>query len=100
MVRLRGIQPGDWVVYRKSKISPHPGPRAQDVNPNTKGETYSYTVDKYWVVEQVLDDGRVVLKTRRGKSHTIPATDPNLRRAGLLDWLLHRNRFESVRKGA
>ena len=93
---MRAYSPGDWVIYRKSKRSTAPGPRAQGVKAATKGEKYSYVVDKYWVVEQTLPNGRLILKTRRGKRHQIDSTDLNLRHAGLLDRLFYRSRFKEA----
>ncbi|MEZ6087879.1 MAG: hypothetical protein R3C05_07625 [Pirellulaceae bacterium] len=92
--------PGDWVVYRKSKIGPQPGPRAQQVHPCPKGEYYSYVVDKYWVVADVLDDGRLLLKTRRGKEHIIDPSDPGLRHAGLLHRWIYRDRYTWIEQQA
>lgn len=88
--------PGDWVVYRKSKRSSTPGPRAQQVVASSKGEKYSYVVEKFWVVESTLPDNQIVIRTRRGKSHQISADDPNLRRASLLSRILYRHRFLEV----
>lgn len=89
---------GDWVVYRKSKQSTSPGPRAQGVVASTKGEKYSYVVDKYWVVEDVLPTDELLLRTRRGKVHRVSVDDLNLRHAGLLARLLYRHRFrEAIR---
>ena len=90
---------GDWVVYRKSKRSTTPGPRAQGVVASTKGEKYSYVVDKYWVVECIEDNGELVLRTRRGKLHRVSPDDANLRHAGLIEKLLYRNRFRDVGPG-
>jgi len=88
--------PGDWVIYRKSKVSPHPGERAHAVHPSPKGEHYSYVVDKYWVVEDVTEDGKLRLRTRRGKEHVVRSDDPNLRHAGFLDRWLNRDRYTSI----
>ena len=66
---------GDWVIYKKSKYSTQPGPRAKNVSPAQSGDKYAYTVDKFWVVADVLEDGRLVLRTRRGKEHTVGADD-------------------------
>ncbi|MEP5993360.1 MAG: hypothetical protein ABJ301_29250, partial [Rhodopirellula bahusiensis] len=44
---------GDWAIYRKSKRSKVPGPRASSVKPNLKGETYNYVVQKFWMVDEV-----------------------------------------------
>jgi len=88
--------PGDWVIYRKSKRSTTPGPRAQGVHASLKGEKYSYVVDKFWVVQSLLADNQLVLRTRRGKLHTVPSNDANLRHANFLDRLLHRHRFREA----
>jgi hypothetical protein len=93
MIALPRYRAGDWVVYRKAKYGPHPGPRAHGVRPSSKGDQYSYTVDKYWVVEEVLPDGRLVLRTRRGKRHEMSSTDPDLRPASWYHRLLLRSRF-------
>lgn len=83
------FQPGDLVVYRKTKHSPHPGPRAEDVFPASGGDDYSYCVDKYWRVTALRDDDRVVVATRRGKTHVLSPEDPNLRRANVWErWFL------------
>ena len=70
----RTFQPGDLVVYRKSKVSTHPGPRAANIHPAPNGDSYSYTVDKYWIVETVLDDGTIVASTRAGKKNELAAS--------------------------
>lgn len=87
---------GDWAIYRKSKRSTHPGRRAASVKANTKGETYAYIVDKFWVVDEVLTDGTVVLRTARGKKHHIAADDRNLVRPSLWTRLRWTERFQSV----
>lgn len=92
-------QPGDWVIYRKTKFSTHPGPRAQNVNPASGGEQYSYTVDKFWIVAELLADGELLVQTRRGKSHRVPADDPDLHRARWWERLIYRRRFESILHG-
>ena len=90
------LKPGDWVVYRKQKVSRSPSPRALDTTPSSAGETYSYIIEKYWVVQDVLDDGQVRLCTRRGKEHLIAGNDPRLRKAPwFLRWL-RRARFRAV----
>jgi hypothetical protein len=37
-VMRNGMQSGDWVIYRKTKFSTHPGPRAQNVLPAERGD--------------------------------------------------------------
>lgn len=87
------LRPGDYVIYRKTKHSNHPGPRAENIHPARNGDSYSYTVDKYWVVDEVLDDGTIVVTTRRGKRNYIRPDDPMLLRANWFQKLLYRNRF-------
>src|SRR6202451_2309884 len=91
---------GDRIVYRKTKFSPLPGARAHHITASDKGENYTYLVDKYWVVADVLDDGRVLAKTRRGKLNYVRSDDPNLRRAGLIESLIHRDLFPSLAEAA
>ena len=89
-------RPGDWAVYRKSKQSSIPGPRATRVTANPKGETYNYVVDKYWIVEAILPEGQLLLRTASGKSHTIDPEDRNLRHPSMLQRFLCRDRFRRV----
>ncbi|TWU48233.1 hypothetical protein [Rubripirellula reticaptiva] len=88
------LKPGDWVIYRKQKSSKSPGERAIEVRPASSGETYQYMVDKFWIVEEVLGDGQIRLRTRRGKQHTVPADDLRLRTPRWWERILYRNRFE------
>ena len=74
-------KPGDWVVFRVSKHSRRPGPRARGIRPAPQGDTYQYQVDKFWVVSEVCDNGDMVVRTRRGKTRHVEASDLNLRPA-------------------
>ena len=87
---------GDWVVYRKSKRSSSPGPRAAHVNASSKGESYTYTVDKFWVVDRLLPDGQILLRTSTGKTNVLMSDDPNLRRAGILQRFFWRSKFRDA----
>ncbi|MBL8818250.1 MAG: hypothetical protein JNL58_19640 [Planctomyces sp.] len=75
------------------KHSRHPGPRARSIHPAPAGDDYSYVVDKFWIVDAITEDGTIVLRTRRGKTHSIRRDDPLLRRANLWERWRHRNRF-------
>ena len=88
--------PGDWAVYRKSKRSKSPGPRAANVNASPKGETYTYVVDKFWVVESVLPGDRIRLVTATGKSHVLDADDQSLRHPSFLQKFVWRQRFREA----
>lgn len=94
------LKPGDPVVYRVCKTSTDPGPRAQKVHPAQHGDWYSYQVDKYWAVSEVLSDGSLTLVTRRGKQHTVPVDDPRLRPARWWERWLYRDRFPAVQSQA
>ena len=90
------FQPGDLVVYKKAKYSEHPGPRAKEVRAAARGDTYSYFVDKFWVVAEVRERGELSVRTRRGKEHVIKADDPHLRHARWWERLFWRNQFPTV----
>lgn len=92
----RLFRPGDWVIYRKTKHTTSPGRRAQEVEPEVRGEMYTYKVDKFWTVASEVADGVVEVKTRRGKVHRVRANDPNLRRANLIERILYGNRFPTT----
>jgi len=91
---------GDRIIYRKTKISPFPGRRAYQITGSDKGENYTYLVDKYWVVADVLDDGLLVARTRRGKLNYVRTDDPNVRKARLTESLFRRNLFPSLAEAA
>ena len=90
------FQQGDWVVYRKTKSSVRPGPRAQNVSASEHGDQYTYTVDKFWIVDQILEDGSLRLITRRGKTHVVRPNDPNLHRASWWERMCFRKRFDAI----
>tara|TARA_R110002049_G_scaffold27321_4_gene94482 strand:- start:21568 stop:21888 length:321 start_codon:yes stop_codon:yes gene_type:complete len=90
------LKPGDWVIYRKQKVSSSPGPRAKNTTPASKGETYSYVVEKYWVVDELLESGELRIRTRRGKQHIVQPDDPRLRKAKWWHRLLRGDRFRAV----
>lgn len=96
MAANRPFNIGDPVVFRMTKRSPAPGPRARAIEPEPGGEDYQYQVDKYWVVAQIQSDGKLVLRTRRGKSHILPADHPALRKPNLLEKLLNSSRFPKL----
>jgi hypothetical protein len=89
----RHFRLGDLVVYSKEKHGLSPGPRAKEVLPAEHGDEYHYRVDKQWVVVATRDDGKIVLCTRRGKTHVVDPDDRALRRATLLDRLRYHRRF-------
>lgn len=90
------LKPNDWVVYRKQKTSTSPGPRASHVHPSPKGDHYSYQVDKYWVVEEVISPEQIKVCTRRGKRNIVSLDDPSLRLPSWWERLVFRSRFAAV----
>jgi len=87
------FKPGDVAVYHKQKSSIHPGPHARDIQPALHGDSYYYSVDKFWRVIGVQPDNTLVVLTRRGKQHTVTADDPALRKAHWWERLLFWHRF-------
>jgi hypothetical protein len=87
---------GDLVIYRKTKHSTHPGPRASNIQPAQNGDTYCYTVDKYWIIRDIREDGMLLAETRRGKQHELRPDDPALKRANWLQRLIYRTRFDEL----
>jgi hypothetical protein len=85
--------PGDYVIYRKQKFSVHPSPQAKEIRPCPQGDSYSYLVDKFWVVVDLEGTNKITVCTRRGKRLTINISDPALRRASWLERLVFRSRF-------
>jgi len=92
----RPLRPGDLIIYRKTKHSTHPGPRAANIQPAINGDNYAYTIDKFWVVEEVRNDGTIIAATRRGKRNHLKADDPMLKRANFIQHFLYRSRFASL----
>lgn len=95
-MRTAKFSAGDWVIYRKTKFSSHPSPRARNVAPSKSGEGYVYNVDKFWIVVEVSEDGVLYAMTRRGKLQQIVPSDPNLHRATWWERLRHRSRFAPI----
>ena len=91
-----GLEPGDFLVYRKAKVSSHPGPRARNVQAAENGDDYYYDVDKYWAVADVLEDGRLIAVTRTGKRLYLQPADERLRKAGWIERVRHRSRFPQL----
>lgn len=92
----RELDRGDRGIYRASKVTPNPGPRAEQIEPERRGEYYRYHVGKFWIVEEVRDDGMLVLVTRRGKKREVAADDPRLRRPSWSENLLWNRKFPKV----
>ena len=91
-----GIAPGDPLIYRKPKVSSRPGPRACNIQRTENGDDFHYEVDKFWTVADVLDDGRVLAVTRKGKEVYLSPEDERLRKARLIERLRYRQRFPEV----
>jgi hypothetical protein len=87
---------GDLVVFRLTRHSTHPPHAAKHVDPSTRGEGYSYVVDKFWMVAGTVSERAVRVRTRRGKEFEIDVRDPRLRRASWTEQLIRRRRFPPV----
>jgi hypothetical protein len=98
-MRVREYRIGDPVVYRRTKHSTSPGPRAEEIDAAPKGDIYSYMVDKYWIVNDVLADGTIEVRTRRGKTRHIDREDACLRHASLIERIFKADRFPAAQVG-
>ena len=94
----RHFKPGDVVVYRKTKRTTCPGRRALGVRAAPRGDDYAYFVEKLWVVRQVQSSGALVVETRRGKTHVIDSSDPNLQQPTLWQRIRYRSRVAELRR--
>ncbi len=90
------FKPGDPVIFRVTKQSTDPGPRAVDVHPAQSGETYSYQVDKFWIVSEVVSENSLQLVTRRGKQRLVSKDDLRLRHARWWERWLYADRFPKL----
>ena len=87
------IKTGEFVIFSKPKMSTHPSPRAKEIYPAQHGDTYSYIIEKFWKVVRILDDNTIEIETRRGKRRRLNKDTPLLRKPGLLERFVFRNRF-------
>ena len=90
------FRPGDVVVCRKTKYSTRPGPRARNVFPCPRGDGYTYSVDKFWIVAVVNEDGTLLVATRRGKTHLVDPLSTSLRHANLWERIVHGGRLREL----
>jgi len=86
---------GDRVIYRKPKKSESPSPNAINLWPERTGDSYRYTIKKYWAVVQV-DGDRIQVVTRRGKHHWMNVRDPLLRKASWYECWFREDNFPMV----
>jgi|SaaInlStandDraft_1057018.scaffolds.fasta_scaffold88154_1 hypothetical protein len=91
----RNYKVGDQVVFRKSKKSDAPSPNAINLWAEPSGESYRYTIKKYWTVIQVEGD-RVQVITRRGKRHWLSRKDSLLRKASWVERWLREEKFPLI----
>ena len=98
LFRLHGIvprkfRPGAPIIYRVQETSNHPVHDATEVYPAERGECYYYVTNKYWRVEEVLQDGWIVARTPLMEQHYLRRDDPNLRKASVVERLRYAARF-------
>ena len=84
---------GQPTVYCLPKNSTEPRPRTMNLHLAEHGDAHSYEIEKYWAVDEVLGDGRLVLRTRTGKTHVVLSDDPHLRIATWWEQFWYRGRF-------
>ncbi|CAN5409276.1 hypothetical protein BH20VER3_BH20VER3_01960 [soil metagenome] len=96
MLRGRLLQAGAPIVYRVVETSTRPGPEAREIRPAERGDLYYYLTNKYWRVEEVLQDGWIVARTPRNEHQYLRGDDPNLRKASLVERLRYAARFPAA----
>lgn len=94
-MRTEHFEKGDWIIFAKTKFGPHPGPRAEDIDPSLHGETYSYLVKKFWTVLDREAD-RLLVQTRTGKQHWVDLDAPGLRAPTWWEQIKYRERFPII----
>ena len=90
---LMTLKVGDFIIVQKWKASTHPSLRAKETFPSRNGEMYSYRIDKFWKVVQIVDDKTIEVETRRGKRYRLEKNGFKGRKAGFFDRLFYRDRF-------
>jgi hypothetical protein len=90
---FRRLRAGAPIVYRVSETSTCPSADARDVYPAEHGDSYYYTTNKYWRVEEVRQDGSIVARTTSMEQRHLRPDDPNLRKASLIERLRYGTRF-------
>lgn len=82
---------GDFIVFQKWKTSTNPSLHAKDTYPSQHGELYTYRIDKYWKVVEIIDANTIEVETRRGKRHQLSLKTTNFRKMNWIDrWLMRR----------
>ena len=87
------MRPGDKAVYWEQQTSEHPPRGARDVSPSKHGETYTYMVKRYLVVEAVIKDGAVLCHEEFGGMTVRHLDDPHLCKATWWERLVNGHRF-------
>ncbi len=83
-------------MYQVTKHSNHPGVRAKSIRPSAHGDHYSYTIKKFWRVVRQTPEGRIVVRTRRGKQRIISPNDPSLHSVSWWERIAYRSRFPAA----
>ncbi|MGI8889899.1 MAG: hypothetical protein ACR2G0_03835 [Chthoniobacterales bacterium] len=96
LLKGRRLHAGEPIVYRVVETSTIPAPEAHDIRPAERGDLYYYLINKYWRVEEVLQDGWIVALTPHQEHQYLRRDDPNLRRANLVERLRYATRFPAA----
>ena len=83
---------GQPVVFGSSKNRVRAGPQASNASPAERDDA-ACEVDQFWLVDEVCDDGTLVLRTRRGQQHVVEENDSRLRPASWWERIRYRKRF-------
>ena len=92
--RVREFKIGDYVIFRRLRSANRPSRKATRIRPSLRGESYAFVVNKYWIVDDLIDDEELVLlRTPKGKTISVSIHDPSLRHATIVERWLYRRRF-------
>lgn len=84
---------GEKVVFKSTRYSVCPSPRAKNIIAAPNGEAYEYEVDKYWIVIEADQPDSVLLQTRTGTTHRLASDDVRLRKATWWERIIHHHWF-------
>ncbi len=80
-------------MCRVTRNSTRLPPGAKQVVPSLRGESYSYVLDKFWLVMGKADSGKLRVRTRRGREFQIDPDDRRLRAATWRERAVWRHKF-------
>lgn len=88
---------GDRVVLRTRQTAAAPPAGLECAHRSRYGEDYTYVLDEYCRVASPPAADRVTLHSATGRTLSVRRNDPRLRRATIVERVLHADRFNAQR---